>query len=207
MADQELKDLVELAKPGPDGHFRYPRRIYRAGKELELAKWTSLAWEQIGRIKRVRKMHKKEWLEMGRICIYLKTKLVSHGYWEDFYERYFGRSGVSLDRAQEYMRKADPEGTKRLRGAVSRGGPEAKQRRDAARKGKDELRQRRTQKMELDRNFKTLTNGLYRNGDWSLRCAEITNALRQMFGKYGLKYPASVNVIEVESHVHVRAQA
>ena len=207
MDNRGLTAVVVLPKPGPDGHFRYPRRIYRAGKELELAKWTSLAWEQIGRIKRVRKMHKKEWLEMGRICIYLKTKLVSHGYWEHFYEKYFGRSGVSLDRAQEYMRKADPEGTKRLRGAVSRGGPEAKQRRDAARKAKDELRQRLTQKMDLDRNFKTLTSGLYRKGDWSLRCAEITNALRTMFAKYGLKYPVSVNVIEVDSHEHVKAQA
>jgi hypothetical protein len=61
--------------------------------------------------------------------------------------------------------------------------------------------------MELDRNFRTLTSGLYRKRDWSLRCAEITKALRRMFGKCGLKYPASVNVIEVKSYEHVRAQA
>lgn len=207
MADRELTAVVGLRMPGPDGHFRFPRRIYREGKELELAQWTALAWKQIEKIKHVRKMHKKERREMGRICIYLKTNLVSHGYWEAFYEKVFGRSGVSLDRAQEYMRKVDPKGTERLRGAVSRGGPQAKQRRDAARKAKDELRRCQTQKMELDRNFKTLTSGLYRKGDWSLRCGEITNVLRKMFGKYGLKYPESVNVIEVESHEHVKAQA
>jgi hypothetical protein len=186
-------------------HLRFRRFFYREGKELELAKWTALAYKQIERIKRGRKMHKSECLKMGRICIYIKTKLVSHGYWEAFYERVFGRSGVSLDRAQEYMRKVDPKGTNRLRGAVSRGGPEAKQRRDAARKAKDELRRCQTQKMELDRTFKTLTSGLYRKRDWSLRCGEITNVLRKMFGKYGLEYPVSVNVIEVESHEHVEA--
>ena len=133
--------------------LRFSRDSYpKAGMEKEYVKAVAAVHQQIPLIIQTRRLSKKVRLEMGRLCIALKNS-VHHGLWRDCYEHHFGRSGVTLDRAREYLRKADKKGNRRLRGAADRGGPEAQARRAAARKEKEESERRREQKTELDKNL------------------------------------------------------